>query len=110
MISQPKKNTSRVPMIINGPKGISLFIVRFLEDKDNTRLKIMSVKPTIAPIQKANTSAEIPRTKPSIKPTPTTILASPKPIHRPPDTSHKSAKGRASIGPARTSKRELLCK
>jgi hypothetical protein len=103
--SQWKKKISIVPKIRNGAKGISLLIVKFLfiNDNDcNLDNKIKNI-PKTDPIQNERIIAESPSTRPKNHPIPKANLASPKPIHLPSETSHKTANGVASIGPAKTS-------
>jgi|ETNmetMinimDraft_2_1059921.scaffolds.fasta_scaffold00097_3 hypothetical protein len=102
------KNTNAVPIIKNGAKGISLLIVRFLNNLDNefsfeTKTKI---SPVAAPTQKARVMAEITPPNPRSQPIANANLASPNPIHFPPEISQKKAKGAAAIGPAKTVQEE----
>jgi len=54
-----------------------------------------------APIQKAKIMAETPKLIPNNHPIERDSLASPSPIHLPPEMSHRKAKGEATIGPAK---------
>ena len=92
-----------MPRTRYGAKGISLFIPCFLE-------KITKVIPTTAPIQKANTTPESARDKPSNQPKLIANLASPKPIQRPEETSQNKAKGAAIKRPKANSQNEGMCK
>src|SRR3990167_6470934 len=92
-----KNSATREPKIRNGAKGISLFIVR------DWRLKYNKTNPTIAPLQKARSIALTLACAPRSQPKPKTSLASPKPIHLPPDTNQSKAKKPKSAGPARKS-------
>src|SRR3990167_186757 len=98
----------------NGANGTSLFIVRFFRRKgkkfrappsDLNLESAISVTLTTAPIQKPKITPETPKESPRNHPIPKTSLASPNPIHLPPETSQIRKNGRARIGPARRLKR-----
>ena len=83
----------RAPTIRNGARGISVFPVIF------RRERIIKKRLATVPSQKAKKIAVRPKTNPSNQPNPRTSLASPRPIHRPLETSQSKTKGRASNGP-----------
>ncbi len=89
-----KRKAIIVPKTKNGAKGISLFILCFLE----RRTRAM---PKTAPIQKAKTIPDKASDVPRSHPKPRASLASPKPIQVPEETSHIKAKGKATMGPER---------
>ena len=82
-----------VAIIRKGANGTSDFKLILSEEFREVLLRIMRKTLHNAPSQKANITAEIPEMKPSNAPIPKTSLASPKPIHLPPDTSQSRAKG-----------------
>lgn len=90
-----------MPIIRNGAKGISLLIVYLPFCINNIN------NPSIAPNQKAIIRA-VTTAEPSNNPMPKPNLASPKPIHRPEDTSHRRAKKAKVRGPAKVSKEYRL--
>ncbi len=101
----PQKYTIKKLSIINGAKGTSDLIVMSLNLKFNFFMRInlhtnIKSKLTAAPIQKDSANTVIPFDMPSSHPAPRKSFASPKPIHFPSDTLHKSHTGIAKIGPA----------
>ena len=90
----------KIPKTKKGAKGISLFIpnLRVLRER------ITRTTPTIAPDQKATTKAESAPDSPSSQLIGTANLASPSPIHRPPETSQSKANGDATNIPDKNSK------
>lgn len=89
-------NAKNVPSTKYGANGTSLFIPYFLKKTDTT--------PIIDPLQKARARLERATEKPSNQPIPIASLASPKPIHRPRETSQNKAKGELINIPDRNSK------
>lgn len=100
-----------VPTERNGPKGISDFIVRlFLKLSkcvlDAIFFKSRAARAKAAPIQKANTKADSPCTKPKKKPKTNIYFTSPKPNQLPLEIKNIKQNGRASTMPAKTKNTE----
>lgn len=92
--------------MIKGANGISDFNPIFFAKRfGKTFCSNITIIEKPAPIQKAITIEETAPEKPSKAPTPNANLASPKPIQKPLDTTHKKAKGKnAMIGAKRSYK------
>ena len=91
-----------VPKTKKGAKGISLFMrnlfpLLFLE-------RITRAIPMMAPNQKASTKPDKAKDRPSNQPIPRANLASPKPIHLPPDMNQKRQKGKLLMCPKKALK------
>src|SRR6185436_10779781 len=84
-----KQNVRMVPMIRNGPNGISLFIFNFLF----TVIKIIT---QAAPTQKDTNTAEKPCARPRRAPMPAISFTSPSPNNRPLEKSQMRKKGRGT--------------
>ena len=96
--------TTRVLIIKNGAKGISVLAPTFLCESN-----IINI-PTTAPIQNDSIMAASPFVSPSIHPIPSTSFASPNPIHLPRDSNQRRAKGSASRGPETISRYDAFTK
>src|SRR3989344_5547933 len=103
---KPKK-VKKLPRNKNGPNGISDFIViglrttlNLLPGDELNFLKSMYKSTMIAPVQKESAHAEKSFGKPTIIPRARANLLSPRPIHRPRDTSQSKKKNRANTRPA----------
>jgi hypothetical protein len=92
-IVTPKTPTINKDTIINGAKGISLFILWTLDVAINNN-------PTIAPSQKDKKKSVILPEIPTNHPIPRASFTSPKPISLPFDKNHKKKNGAASNIPA----------
>lgn len=101
-ICRSKRRTMYIAAIRYGPNGTSVFGLNLFMVTNIHRTDM-----TVA-IQKASMSELRPAPSPSIQPMPMTSFASPSPIQVPLDTSHKKAKGKAKIGPAKIEERGAI--